>query len=266
MVDLVLDKFTKEYAYDLIVSIWGNDATLYAEDFFVTERMLHKYENRIIKNLDHIVGKDIVSIGSHSSWLEVLSLLHGANSVTCIEPRKKFANGIKKFATKHKLNLTSVCNIHTSVFDIGKTFDTVFSFNSLGLSHDWMIFLSKLHSVADKLIVVKGLSDVADDSVKLVTMVNANHWGGINISHHSKTDYDNKDYATIQIESAMNKKEKKFVNFKIGKKFFTNLCEFFGYKILDVWQDELKTLPCTATKEQKDTFYQGDQYFVVDMN
>ena len=106
MVDKVLDIFQKNYAPDLIDCIWGHDAQLYAEDFFVTDRMYNKFNNHILKNLQHIQGKNIVSIGSHTGWLEVLALLSGANSVVCIEPRKKFTDGIQKFAKNNSLSIS----------------------------------------------------------------------------------------------------------------------------------------------------------------
>ena len=227
MVDKVLDIFQKNYAPDLIDCIWGHDAQLYAEDFFVTDRMYNKYNNHILKNLQHIQGKNIVSIGSHTGWLEVLALLSGANSVVCIEPRKKFTDGIQKFAKNNSLSISAICNFHNHLFDIGKKFDTVVAFNSIGHSLDWMTYVGKLHTVANHLVFVKGVwKDLPNNSIRLEQHNDSNIWGGLRTQQ-----------ATA-------------LNFHLGQGFFEILCKCFGYKIVQHWEDVAK---------------QPNQYYVVDL-
>jgi len=266
MVDSILKKFEENYAHDLIIAIYGDDSKLYAEDFFVTDRMLHKYHNHIVRNLSHIKGKNILSIGSHTGWLEVLALLNGAESVTCIEPRKKFAEGLKKFTDQHQLKISTICDYHTAVFEIGKKFDTIFAFNSIGMSYDWITYFGRLKTIANKLIFVKGLSnELPEDTCKIVRKHNNHHWGGLNI-YSTKPQYQNEYNTETTIDDYISDTRKNSVNFLIGKGFIENLCLSFGYKILETWEDKEKKLSPGSSFIEESKFYRGDRYFVIDMD
>lgn len=118
--DYNLIKFEKYYAKQLIVSQLGSEGECYAEDFKITDFLKNKYYDLIIKNKKILKNADILDIGSNLGHWSVLFYLNGANSVTCIEPRKNYVDGLNNFAIQEKLNIKAIQGIHSDCIKLGK--------------------------------------------------------------------------------------------------------------------------------------------------
>jgi hypothetical protein len=230
----VLTEFAEKYSHDLIIECFGPEASLYAEDFKITESFYKRYKTMILDNLDIIEGKDIVDIGSATGVWGILMLMSGAKSVTCIEPRKKYSHGLGRFAKKHNMAITAIEGFHTAVFDLDKKYDTVTMMGIIDLIPDTATYLSRLDSVCNHVMITHPeFEDVNTDGLRIKLHYNLDHRAGFNFKQLSSITGDlgyQTDIFSMCEEGSKNKGQ--YVCYQHGATFFKILAESMGYKVL----------------------------------
>lgn len=234
MYNKVLTEFAEKYSHDLIIECFGPEASLYAEDFKITESFYKRYKTIILDNLDIIEGKDIVDIGSATGVWGILMLMSGAKSVTCIEPRKKYSHGLGRFAKKHNMAITAIEGFHTAVFDLDKKYDTVIMMGLIDKISDTATYLSRLDSVCNHVMIThQEYEDVNTDGLSIHPDHNLDQRAGFNFKQLSSITGDLGYQTDIfsMIEEG-NKNKGQYVYYNYGATFFKILAESMGYKVL----------------------------------
>lgn len=229
--DNALTVFKEKYAKDLILSVFGDEAELYANDFEFNESNINKYKDTILNNLDFIQNKTIIDIGSNTGLWAVLMYLNGANSVTCIEPRKQFSDGINIFAKKHNLPIECVNGFHSDVFSL-KTVDTIFMMGVDDLIVDVTSFLFSLRKQAENLILKTAHRDheVEENSIKIRLDHNFYHRAGFSINQINNANPIG--YETDINQIIKNKSQGRFLRHLYGKNFFETLFDYLDFEIV----------------------------------
>jgi len=230
----VLTEFAEKYSHDLILECFGPEAKLYAEDFYITESFYKKYKTTILDNIDIIAGKDIVDIGSGTGVWGILMMMSGAKSVTCIEPRKKYSQGLSRFAKKHNMAITAIEGFHDAVFDLDKKYDTAIMMGFIDLIPDPVAYLSRLDSVCDYVMITHRVWENVDtDGLRIRVSYNLGGNHGFNFKQLSSITGDSGDQTDIHsIISERSKKKGKYFYYTFGATFFEILAKNMGYKVL----------------------------------
>ena len=230
----MLTEFAEKYSHDLILECFGPEAKLYAEDFYITESFYKKYKTTILDNIDIIAGKDIVDIGSGTGVWAVLMLMSGAKSVTCIEPRKKYAHGLARFAKKHNMAITVIEGFHDAVFDLDKKYDTAIMMGFINLIPEPVAYLSRLDSVCDHVMITHRVwEDVHTDGLRIRLSYNLGGNHGFNFKQLSSITGDRGDQTDVHSRViGKNKKKGQYFHYTFGATFFEILAENMGYKVL----------------------------------
>ena len=229
--DNALTVFKEKYAKDLILSVFGAEAEIYANDFNFNKSNIKKYNDTILNNLNFIKNKNIIDIGSNTGVWAVLMYLNGASGVTCVEPRKQFSDGINDFAKKHSLPITCVNGFHSVVKDF-EPVDTIFIMGVDDLIVDITSFLFLLKSKSNFLVLKTAYRDheVAENSVKIRLDHNFYHRAGFNIK---QTNNENPiGYETDLDQFINNKSQGRFIRHLYGKNYFETLFDYLDIEIL----------------------------------
>lgn len=227
----VLTTFKEKYAYDLILSTFGEEAEIYAENFDFTESMIEKYTDTISNNLDLIASKSIIDIGSNSGIWSVLMYLSGAANVICIEPREQFVNGINNFAKKHNLPITCIHGVHTDICNL-PTVDTIFMMGVDDIVVDIVPFLFSLRKKATHLVLKTANRDdeIEENTIKVRLDHNFYHRGGFSLN--SQTPKSSIGYETDLDKFINNPKTGRYMRFLYGKQFFETVFDYLEYDII----------------------------------
>jgi hypothetical protein len=121
-IDVIKKEFYKvcplDFIKEMIVSIYGEESKTYAERFEISDMIAIKYKMVVLDNVDYIQNKNVGDIGCNNGLWPVLFALHGAKSVTGIEPRSLFMQGAKKFIQKHNLPVKLYLGDHNTSLPI----------------------------------------------------------------------------------------------------------------------------------------------------
>lgn len=234
MYNEVLTEFAKKYSHDLIIECFGPEASLYAEDFKITDSFYKKYKTTILDNIDIIAGKDIIDIGSGTGVWGVLMLMSGAKSVTCIEPRRKYSHGLASVAKKHNLAITSIEGFHDCVFDLGKKYDTAVMMGFIDQIPDPVAYMSRLDVLCNHVIIThREFEDVDPNGVRLRSAYNMGGNHGFNFKELSSITGDVGDQTDVHsMIDHGNQNKGKYICYTFGSKFFETVAENMGYKVL----------------------------------
>lgn len=228
MFNKILSEFKQKYAYDLIVECFGKEAELYAEDYEITEQFYQKYTDRILNDLDVIQGKHVVDVGSGTGVWSILMKLHGAASVTAIEPRRQFSNALQRVSDKHNLDINSVNDFHTGIFNLKNPYDTVVLGGVCDLIPDIVGYLRDLD--CKYLCISNGVNeDVFDDCLRVELHHNLYHRGGFNFQE----DLLQNDLGTqTDVFAALKNPSKgRYLKYRFGLKYFPTIAEYLQYDI-----------------------------------
>lgn len=138
----LLEKFysvvDKDLLKDFILTVYGPESRLLAENYQVSDEILFKYEHCFCKNLELVEGKTIIDLGcGHGLWM-LIALLHGAKKVVGLEPRGMFVDGFNKFCRKYNLNgqmfSGTDIDIESKTKNLGA--DTIFLFSVVDVVFD----------------------------------------------------------------------------------------------------------------------------------
>lgn len=220
-----LEKFEKEYAKDLILHNLGDNAIHYANDFTVGERFYTKYKSLIQDNKKFIQGQNVVDVGSHMGHWSLLSLLDGAESCTCLEPRQEFVDGINNFAQHHQLNMRAIQGIHSDLFVHNKKYDTVLLCSMITSIPDIFFFFLHLKKIT-KYVIIRhaSLVDVPAEMLKVVP--------NMNLNQRATVDYRIKNHVPTHNDIADRNTADATLWWFYGTKFLQNIFEHLNYKIL----------------------------------
>jgi len=227
--DSVLTEFVDLYSKDLILSCFGDEAELYAEDFKITETFYKKYTATILENIDIIRNKNIVDIGCATGVWSILMCMHGARSVISIEPRYKFSKGLEVFLNKHKFPITPVTDFHTATKD--HTVDTAVMMGIADLIPDLVTFMTNLKSSADWVILTNKVFDyIPDNNVEIVTEPNVYHRAGFNFTDLQSVDSITGNQTDI-FKAITDTNSGCFLRCNFGANYFKTLAQYLGYSI-----------------------------------
>lgn len=226
-----LNLFKEKYAKDLIISVFGDEAEIYAEDFDFTDIMISKYTDTIFNNLDLITNKTIIDIGSNSGIWPVLMCLNGATNVICIEPRDQFVNGINNFAKKHNLPITCVHGVHTDICNL-PTVDTIFMMGVDDIIVDIVSFLFLLRTKSTHLVLktVNRDEEIDENTIKVKLDHNFYHRGGFSLN--AQKTKNSIGYETDIDKFINNPKTGRYMKFLYGKHFFETVFDYLEYDII----------------------------------
>ena len=230
----VLDTFVETYAKDLIISNFGEEARLYANEFKPNNDLLIRYQHFILDNLDLIQGKDIVDIGSNNGIWPVLMYLNGAKSVTCIEPRKKFVNGINNFAQQHSMPIFCIEGTHRDLGKLSKKkYDTVTMFAVDHFIEDIIQYLHQLKSfMSHTIIATDAINDLeTKNTTKIEVSHNLYHRGGFHPTDNIIDDENG--YQTTIEDFVSNPHKGRFVKFIRGYNFYETVADFLDITIIN---------------------------------
>jgi predicted RNA methylase len=232
--DHALDTFYKNYAKDLILCCFGDEAENYAEDFKFTEFHFKKYYNNIISNKSTITNKHVLEIGSNTGIWAVLMLLNGATHVTCVEPRPQLYKGIVKFLKIHDLPITVINSTHECIFDLNQKFDTTIMMGVDDLIPDIITFVNKLQNISKYLILKTKDSDSTVDvrCSKIIVEHNLHHRAGIGINTNVNS-LNTMGYQTTANEFVNNSTIGRFIRIHYGKEFYETVFDYLDYKIVN---------------------------------
>ena len=176
----ILEEFAKLYAYDLTVSVFGQEAELYAQDFTVSQQLVDRYNLTISPYADLIKDKHCLDIGAGTGMWAVLLLMAGAKSVTCIEPKRFMAYGINVFAQKHKLNLVCHCATHLDLLERDEVYDTVFVIDAgCNLYNFAPHYIGQLRNLTNHLIIVEKHIKLQDGHLQVERHRSVDHRSGL---------------------------------------------------------------------------------------
>jgi hypothetical protein len=233
--DKVLKKFKDTYAKDLILSQMGEDAVYYADDFVVTDFFYEKYKRLVSDNKKLLAGKTLLDVGANMGHWGLLSLMDGATSVTCLEPRRQYVDGLNTFSKKHGLDISAVQGIHSDIFGWNKNFDVVMLSSIVTSIPDIFDFLKKLKGITKHVIIRHvSLRDVPTDMCKMEKTYNFTHRSSVDLrsdgylNNKTGNQYDIKN-STIdpgQVDDGTS------YWWFYGIDYLVELFNYFGYKIL----------------------------------
>ena len=107
-----------DFIKEMIVSIYGEESKTYAERFQIPDVIAIKYKMVILDNENYIKDKNVADVGCNNGLWPVLFALHGAKSVTGIEPRPLLVHGAKKFIHKYNLPIKIYLANHKTALPI----------------------------------------------------------------------------------------------------------------------------------------------------
>lgn len=183
--DQALDTFEQHYARDLILTQLGPDAEHMARDFRITDFFRNKYQSIIADNRDVIRDARLLDVGANLGHWSTLCNLNGARSITCLEPRLRYVDGINSFARKHSLAMEAVQGIHTDCAGMGRKFDVVMLGAMVSQMPDVWDFFMRLRDITEHVIVGHHITDssLPDDACRLSPQVNMNNRNAVDLRH-----------------------------------------------------------------------------------
>jgi hypothetical protein len=222
-----LTQFEQQYAHDLILECFGTEAELLAEDWHVTEQFYNDYVNRILDQLDIIQGKHVVDVGSSTGVYSILMKMHGAKSVTSIEPRKQYSDALQRVSDKHNLDINCICGFHTAVHNLYNV-ETVVLGAVLDLIPDHVGYLRDLD--CKHIHLWTGVNeDVFDDCLRAELHHNLYHRGGFAIQEDLLNDVG----MQTDIHSAItNPNRGRYLKYRFGEKYFATISQYLNYEIM----------------------------------
>lgn len=233
MYNSILTEFRDRYAQDLIIECFGEESELYAQDFKITESLYLKYEDLILKNLDIIQNKHIVDVGSGTGIWGILMLMHGAASVTCVEPRQQFSNGLERVIQKHKLNMNSICDFHT--YALQNEYDTAMLAGVCDLIPDIIQYLDNLGKSCQYIFIKNGVHNVEPDSAKLEIHHNMHHRAGFNFKQPVN---DLLGMQTNIVDAIDKPNVGQYTQYRFGTNYISNIAQYLQYDIVRKYINE----------------------------
>lgn len=232
--DVILKKFKDNYAKDLILCQMGQDAVCYAEDFVITDFFYNKYKRVVLDNKKILEGKTVLDVGANMGHWGLLSLLNGAKSVTCVEPRGQYVNGLNKFSKMHGLDITSVQGIHSDIFELGEKFDVVMLGVITECIPDVYGFLQQLKAITKHVIILHtSLRDLPPGLCKMEKSYNLTHRTAVDprskgyLNNETGNQFDTKDWSSDDTS-----KEGVCFRWYYGIDHMTEIFKHFNYKVL----------------------------------
>lgn len=225
--------FKEKYAKDFITSVFGDEAEIYANDFELLDHHILKYKHAIETNLDLIKGCQCIDIGSNNGFWPVLMYLSGAQSVTCIEPRPQFCNGINRFAAKHNFPIKCINGFYRDIFTLGST-DTITLFQVDGVITDIVDYLNQTRGIAKNIILMTGYDSTcnSDQSIRVEIKHNFHHRAGFNINS-KVSDLPETGFQTNLDLFVNDQSQGRFLQMNYGNNFYETVFDYLGIEILN---------------------------------
>jgi hypothetical protein len=234
--DQALEKFETIMAKDLIMFHMGEQGRCYANDFVVTDFFYNKYKTLVLNNKQFIKDKHLLDVGSSMGQWSLLSHLNGAKSVTCLEPRQQYVEGLNKFSAKHKIDLQAIQGIHSDIFKWGRKFDVVMLSCVLTSVPDIFSFFHRLRDITKHVIIKsESLKDIPADTCKMTKTYNTTHRASVDL----RSDGYLKEWSGKQLsisdwgEERVNGEGATFC-WWYGIDYLLELFEYFNYKVVKV--------------------------------
>lgn len=256
-IDCLLKKFETLYAKKLIINQLGDEAEYYAENFIVTDFFKNKCYDLVGKNIDVIKNADVLDIGSNIGHWSTLLNLSGAKSVTSIEPRKQYVEGLNNFAKQEDLNINAVHGIHSDCFALGKKFDVVVLSALLPVIPDIFDFFNRLRSITDYVIILHHhtIRDVPDDVCKIEKFYNLSHRTAVDLRTKSYLENDNGNQYSKENFDKVDDAEGTVLVWYYGIQYIKTILEYLNYEIISTTEHKDGYLFNSCSDQRQDRVY-----------
>jgi 16S rRNA G527 N7-methylase RsmG len=232
--DHALEKFETLYAKDLILSHVGDDGRCYADDFKITNFFHEKYKTLVLDNKEFIKDRHLLDVGSNMGHWGLLAYLNGASSVTCLEPRGQYVDGLNKFSRKHNLKIQAIQGIHSDIFDWGKKFDVVMLSSIITSMPDVFAFFHRLRNIT-RYVIIKhcSLKNVPSDMCKMEKTHNITHRASVDLRTDDYLDKKSGTQFSVNDWSSMDENGAGVTFFwYYGTEYLMELFKYFNYKVI----------------------------------
>lgn len=255
--DHLLKKFETSYAKKLIINQLGDEAEHYAENFFVNNFFKNKCYDLIGKNIEVIKDANILDIGSDLGHWSTLFKLAGAKSVTSIEPRKQYVDGLNNFAKQEGLNINAVHGIHSDCFGLDKKFDVVVLSAFLPVIPDIFDFFNKLKSITDHVIILHHhtIRDVSDDVCKIEKQYNIRNRSAVDLRTTSYLKNYNGNQYSLEYYNKIDNAEGTVLEWYYGIQYVKTILEYLDYEIISTTEHRDGYLFDSSLDQRQDRVY-----------
>ena len=234
--DQALEKFEATMAKELILSQLGDEGSCYANDFIVTDFFYNKYKTLVLDNIEFIQDKNLLDVGSDMGHWGLLSYLNGAKSVTCLEPRQRYVEGLNKFSSKHKIACHAIQGIHSDIFNWGRKFDVVMLSAVINSMPDVFSFFHRLRDITKHVIIKHvSLKDVPGNMCKMSKVHNFTHRATVDLraSGYMK-ERSGRQFSINEWTGESGNGDGVSFYWFCGIDYLLELFEYFNYKVIRI--------------------------------
>lgn len=241
--DQALDRFQSHYAKRLILDQLGDEAEHMAEDFRVTDFFRNKYQSLIVDNREIIRGSHVLDVGSNLGQWATLCCLNGARAVTCLEPRRKYVDGLNRFAGAQGLPMVAVQGIHRDCASMGQRFDVVLLSAMVSQMPDVWDFFRELRGITEHVIIGHHITvnTLPDDACRIEPQHNLSHRNAVDLRDDGYLeDPEGVQYDWNSVSDPMARG--RTFHWYYGVDFLKTVVRHLGYEVLRVKKHDNRLL------------------------